>query len=65
MMNKFEDEIVAEVRKHRAELLEDYGGIEGLRKHFEEERPRLEREGWQFVDIDEMLRKKHSITAMK
>jgi hypothetical protein len=56
----FEDEIVAEVRRHRAELLEEYGTIEAYHKHLEEDRPRLEREGWKFVDIDEMLRKKHA-----
>jgi hypothetical protein len=57
-MNVFEDEIVAEVRKHRAELLEEYGGIEGYLKHIKADRPRLEREGWQFVDISDILKKK-------
>ena len=59
-MNVFEDEIVAEVRKHRAELLEEYGGIEGYLKHLEADRPRLEREGWQFVDIGELLQQKYT-----
>jgi hypothetical protein len=56
----FEDEIVAEVRRHRTELFEQYGTVEAYHKHLEEERPRLEREGWKFADIDEMLRKKHA-----
>ena len=59
-MNTFEDETVAEVRKHREELLEEYGGMEGYLKHIEEDRPRWERSGWKFVEIDEMLKKKHA-----
>jgi hypothetical protein len=34
-------------------LLEMYDGIEGLHKHMDEERPRLEREGWKFILVDE------------
>jgi hypothetical protein len=52
-MNRVEDEIVAEVRRHRAELLEEYGGIEGLHKHMDEDRPRLEKEGWKFETPEE------------
>jgi hypothetical protein len=59
-MNVFEDEIVTEVRKHRTELLEEYGGIAGYLKHIEADRPRLEREGWRFVDMSEILKKKHT-----
>jgi hypothetical protein len=59
-MNLFEDDIVAEVRRNRIALLEEHGGIEGLRTYMSEERPRLEREGWVFVDLDEMLGKKHA-----
>jgi len=33
----FEDEIVAKVRKHREELLDDFGGTAGLHRHFERE----------------------------
>jgi hypothetical protein len=36
------DPILAEVMENKAKLLEMYGGIEGLDKHQEEERPRLE-----------------------
>jgi hypothetical protein len=56
-MNVFEDEIVAEVRKHRTELLEEYGGIEGYLKHITADRPRWEHEGWQFVEMSEILKK--------
>jgi hypothetical protein len=56
-MNVFEDEIVTEVRNHRAELLKKYGTIEAYNKHLREDRPRLEREGWRFADIDELCRK--------
>jgi hypothetical protein len=49
---------VTEVRRNRAALLEKYGGIEGLHKHMDEERPELERQGWKFVTIEEILAKK-------
>jgi hypothetical protein len=58
-MKYIDTDIVAEVRKNREELLADYGGIEGYLKHLDEDRPRLEREGWKFVDMEELLRKKH------
>jgi hypothetical protein len=61
-MNIFEDETVAEVRKRREELLDEYGGMEGYLKHIEKDRPRWEREGWKFVDINDMLKKKHTET---
>jgi hypothetical protein len=59
-MNVFEDDIVAEVRRHRSELLEEYGGIEAYLKHIEMDRPRLEREGWRFAGREEILKKKHA-----
>ena len=34
---------VAEVRRNRELLLERYGGIDGLHKHMDEERPELEK----------------------
>jgi hypothetical protein len=34
--------------------------IEGYLKHLEADRPRLEREGWQFVDMDELLKKQYT-----
>jgi hypothetical protein len=52
-VNGYYDEIVAEVRRNRTKLLEMYGGIEGLHKHMEEERPRLEKEGWKFVSAED------------
>jgi len=63
-MKYIDTDIVAEVRKNREELLADYGGIEGYLKHLDEDRPRLEREGWKFVDLEEMLRKKHAEEAV-
>jgi hypothetical protein len=52
-MKGYCDEIVAEVRQNQVRLLEMYGGIEGLHKHMDEERPRLEREGWKFISAEE------------
>jgi hypothetical protein len=57
-MNKYaypdDDEIMAEVRQQKAELLQEYGGMNGLLKHMDEERPRLEMEGWHFVNSEEV-----------
>jgi hypothetical protein len=50
---------VAEVRRNRELLLEMYGGIDGLHKHMDEERPLLEQQGWVFTSIEEILAKKH------
>ena len=49
-----ETTILMEVRENKAKLLEKYGGIDGLLKHLEAERPRLEKEGWQFADIEKV-----------
>ena len=54
---------VAEVRKNRELLLEKYGGIDGLHKHMDEERPELEKQGWKFVSVEEVLAKKHGRRA--
>jgi hypothetical protein len=43
-----------EVRRNRELLLEMYGGIEGLHKHMDEERPKLEKQGWKFLSDEEM-----------
>lgn len=60
-MKEYYDPILAEVRKNREKLLEKYGGIDGLHKHMDEERPRLEREGWRFVTGEELaaLQRRH------
>ena len=51
---------VAEVRKNRELLLKRYGGIDGLHKQMDEERPKLEKQGWKFISVEEILIKKHS-----
>jgi hypothetical protein len=56
-MNKYaypwEDEIMAEHRQRVAELRERYVDDAGYSKHLDEERPRLEAEGWHFVTPEE------------
>jgi hypothetical protein len=54
----YEDEIVNEVYRTRAKLLEEYGGMEGVLKHMEEQRPLLEAQGWKFVSPEEVAAKK-------
>ena len=49
---------VAEVRHNREALLEKYGDIEGLHKHMDEERAELEKQGWKFITLEEVLAKK-------
>jgi hypothetical protein len=58
-MKEFYDPIIAEVRRNRAALLEKYGGIDGLHKHMDEDRPRLEREGWHFATDEELYELQH------
>jgi hypothetical protein len=55
----YHDEIAMEVQRNRARLLEMYGGIKGLYKHMEKERPRLEKEGWKFVSAEEFRKRNH------
>jgi len=52
---------ITEVRHNRELLLKKYGGIDGLHEHMEEERPKLEKLGWKFVSVEEVLAKKHAI----
>ena len=52
--------LIAEVRRNRELLLEKHGGIDGLHKHMDEERPKLEKQGWTFVSVEEILAKKRA-----
>ena len=49
---------VAEVRQTREQLLEKYGGIEGYCEHLDEERPKLEAQGWKFITVEAVRAKK-------
>ena len=60
IMNYINIDPVAEVRRNRELLLEKYGGMDGLLKHMDEERPKLEAQGWRFVTPEEIRAKKHS-----
>ena len=62
MIDTFIDPI-SEVRHNRELLLEKHGGIKGLHKHMDKERPRLEKQGWKFVSVEEVKAKKHNRTA--
>jgi hypothetical protein len=59
-MKYLDADIIAEVRKVREELLCEHGGIDGLHKYMDEERPLLEAQGWKFTTIESVLMKKHS-----
>jgi hypothetical protein len=59
----WDDEIMAEVRQNKARLFEMYGGVEGLHKHMDEERPRLEKEGWKFISAGEFVNSKNRLLS--
>jgi hypothetical protein len=63
-MKYADTDIVAEVCKARENLLVKYGGIEGLHQHMAEERPRLEKQGWKFVTLEEVLAEKEAATPL-
>ncbi|MDR1394963.1 MAG: hypothetical protein LBK52_02165 [Deltaproteobacteria bacterium] len=54
------DDPMEEVRRIREELLEMYGGSEGLRKHLAEQRPRWIKEGKKLVTAEEVAALKNS-----
>ena len=54
---------VAEIRHNRELLLVGHGGMDGLHKYMDEERPKLEKQGWVFVSVEEVLAKKRERTA--
>jgi hypothetical protein len=58
-MDYHEENPLSEVRRIRAELLKEYGGIDGWHKHNMAERPRLEKEGWRFATSEELEALKH------
>ncbi|MCL2624298.1 MAG: hypothetical protein FWD31_11600 [Planctomycetaceae bacterium] len=62
-MTEINTDPIAEVRCNRELLLEKYGGIDGLHEHMEEERPKLERQGWKFISVEEVLAKKNAKMA--
>jgi hypothetical protein len=49
----WDDEIMAECRERKAHVIEKYGGWEAYHKHLQEDRPRLEAEGWHFETPEE------------
>ena len=51
---------VTEVRRNRELLLEKYGGIDGLHKHMDEDRPELEKQGGKFISVEDVRKKKHA-----
>jgi hypothetical protein len=57
-MNHYKDNIVAEVRKSREELLEEHGGIEGYLKYLQSQNSRWEAEGFKSVSLEEIQAQK-------
>jgi hypothetical protein len=59
-MTYIDTDPVAEVRRSREELLQKYGGIDGLHKYMDEELPELEKQGWRFMPVEEILARKRA-----
>ena len=59
IMKYIDSDPVSEVRRNREFLLEKYSGIDGLLKHMDEERPKLEEQGWHFVSTEDVIAKKY------
>ena len=53
-MNNYDENPLAEVHRIRAELMKEFGGIKEYMEHLEEDRPRLEKEGWRFASAEEL-----------
>jgi len=53
-MKEYLDEIVAEVRKNREELLAEHGGIEAYLKYLDEQRPKMEAMGFKYATKEEL-----------
>ena len=65
-MTYMDTDPVMVVRRNREELLEKFGGIDGLHKHMDDERPELEKQGWTFVSIEDVLaRKRKRVPVME
>jgi hypothetical protein len=54
MFEYHDDEILAEVRERKAQLVAMYGGRAGLHKHMMEEQTRLIAEGYKFVSPEKL-----------
>ena len=64
MTNVNTSDPIAEVRRNRELLLEKYGGLDGLHDHMAKERPQLEKQGWTFVSVEEVLARKYAGTTV-
>jgi hypothetical protein len=59
MMTYAEDDPILELFRNREAVIKEYGGIEGWLKHIDDDRPRLEAEGWKFVSVEEVATRNH------
>jgi len=57
-MKHYKDDIIAEVRKNREELLEEHGGIEEYLKYLQSQHSRWEAEGFRHVGLKEIQAQK-------
>ena len=59
MITYAEDDPILELFRNREAAIKEYGGIEGWLKHIDDDRPRLEAEGWKFVSVEEVAARNH------
>ena len=48
-MEGYPDPVLSEVRQIKAEIMREYGSLEAWHEHLDEERPKLEKQGWKFT----------------
>jgi hypothetical protein len=54
MITYAEDDPILELFRNREAAIKRYGGWDGYQKHIDDDRPRLEAEGWKFVSVEEV-----------
>jgi len=59
-MTYIEVDPITEVRRNREALLKKHGGIDGLHRHMDKARPELEKQGWEFMSVEEIIARKHA-----
>jgi len=56
---------VLDVRKNRELLLEKYNDIDGLHRHMDADREKLEAQGWKFTSAEEIWAKKQNAQELR
>jgi superoxide dismutase len=55
--------VLSEVRQIKAGIMREYGSLEAWHKHLDEERPKLEKQGWKFITGTELRNRNSKLTV--